>query len=619
MKASGMSKEAIDIEKRAFLDHSAALQSEIKVLLHDQAIYTDTQIQGVQDRIDSLAIEGEAWYKYSQIVKKAMETWAWAMDKQIAGKKILYNNMPSFMNDQKSKLGESLQEDIDFRESLRGASVEPLNEVINKYKNELSELKVKRNNLLLQSVKGLGFNSEGGLGGSEVGDDDKKKKNGSTGRASTPSTEPIQRALLNREVDHSFEEAKKSANAYEEALANVKHQEDIYGTSATSFAKSLQIKKDRYFELGKELEGYEALSNKYLAAVDNATVGSEDFLNKFSITAEQWAAMTKEQKKSFMSAYSEQNQEMKTTIQLLDLLDKVEVKVSEVRKKRSSLNNEVEMDSIVNIHKVYQEKMNTLEADKDHDIASLGYNAPQLAKNVKEYRYAVDELTLAEAELTRMEKEGLVDTETWQRQRAEVDKLKLKVQELGDRWQGIRQATADTFIDMAINGNSFKDIWKKLWADLAKEAIYRLLQVKTQASLLGSIFNLLGPKAGVIGSAEMAEIDVAAANVPLEIMHSGGVVGGSNPVVPYLKSDEVNRTLQVGEEVNSIKDRRTTEIMADQNKYLMDKLESVSQNGQPVQFTIVTPDTGSFAEYLRQHGDVLVNILREQGGLRNNT
>jgi ketopantoate reductase len=197
--------------------------------------------------------------------------------------------------------------------------------------------------------------------------------------------------------------------------------------------------------------------------------------------------------------------------------------------------------------------------------------------------------------------------------------LKLKVQELGDRWQGIRQATADTFIDMAINGNSFKDIWKKLWADLAKEAIYRLLQVKTQASLLGSIFNLLGPKAGVIGSAEMAEIDVAAANVPLEIMHSGGVVGGSNPVVPYLKSDEVNRTLQVGEEVNSIKDRRTTEIMADQNKYLMDKLESVSQNGQPVQFTIVTPDTGSFAEYLRQHGDVLVNILREQGGLRNNT
>lgn len=98
--------------------------------------------------------------------------------------------------------------------------------------------------------------------------------------------------------------------------------------------------------------------------------------------------------------------------------------------------------------------------------------------------------------------------------------------------------------------------------------------------------------------------------------HSGGNVGTA--VTPFLKSDEVNAVLQTGEEVVSRKDRRSNEIMSEQNKYMADAMERMAGSANTnVTFAIQAIDARSVAQLLRDNGDVIMNILRQQNAYGN--
>lgn len=98
--------------------------------------------------------------------------------------------------------------------------------------------------------------------------------------------------------------------------------------------------------------------------------------------------------------------------------------------------------------------------------------------------------------------------------------------------------------------------------------------------------------------------------------HNGGNVGTA--VTPYLKSDEVNAVLQTGEEVVSRKDRRTSEIMSEQNKYMADAMERMSSNSNTnVTFAIQAIDSKSVVQLLNENGDAIMNILRKQSAYGN--
>lgn len=98
--------------------------------------------------------------------------------------------------------------------------------------------------------------------------------------------------------------------------------------------------------------------------------------------------------------------------------------------------------------------------------------------------------------------------------------------------------------------------------------------------------------------------------------HNGGMVGTA--VTPYLKSDEVNAVLQTGEEVVSRKDRRTSEIMSEQNKYMADAMERMSANSNTnVTFAIQAIDSKSVVQLLNENGDAIMNILRKQSAYGN--
>jgi hypothetical protein len=175
-----------------------------------------------------------------------------------------------------------------------------------------------------------------------------------------------------------------------------------------------------------------------------------------------------------------------------------------------------------------------------------------------------------------------------------------------------------------IEGNSLKDIWKRFWQDLAREAIQRLFQVKATASLLGSLFGLFGGGGGNTGSDFITTGDMTSSftwgnykshtgsNIgTYPKMHSGGLVEqGRVGVVPRLQSNEVIRTLQVGEEVNSLQDRRSNEMLT---AIVLKALDG--QNARPNNFNIMALDSKSFAEYLNDNADVLTAVLAKQGAL----
>ena len=94
-------------------------------------------------------------------------------------------------------------------------------------------------------------------------------------------------------------------------------------------------------------------------------------------------------------------------------------------------------------------------------------------------------------------------------------------------------------------------------------------------------------------------------------MHSGGdVMAGRIGVVPLLKDDEVLRTLQVGEEVNSIRDRRSNEILATVAMRAMDNTAKA-----PTQVVITALDSRSFAEYLNENSDILQAVLSKNNAM----
>ena len=256
--------------------------------------------------------------------------------------------------------------------------------------------------------------------------------------------------------------------------------------------------------------------------------------------------------------------------------------------------------------------------NKINDLAQIGKYSPlaNVQRDLIEYKFMdaeAQKLTEHAEELERKLEEAGHSEADLSQFRSELAKTKKDAKELGKQAQelkdkldeNVKKGFADMFLDMARNGRSFRDIWKTLWNDLAKDALYALLKIENKApSLLSQLF-------GVVSSAPKAKTAHNGESVGYQKMHSGGDVKGTS-VVPDLRADEVVRTLQVGEEVNSIYQRRSNEIMG---AVAMKAIQS--QTEKPTNIVIQAVDSRSFVDYLDAHGGALVSILRKQNAFGN--
>jgi len=234
--------------------------------------------------------------------------------------------------------------------------------------------------------------------------------------------------------------------------------------------------------------------------------------------------------------------------------------------------------------------------------------------------------------------------------------LEKVINENKDKFQELRQAGIDMFTDWAVNGNSWKNIMKKLMQDFASDAIRRLFQVKNAASqtsifgqLIGRLFGHSGGSSSSSGSssgysgnvttavtggitslfhatggifdqehlAVLNERNKKEAVIPLEDnqdrgraiwLQSGealGMLGKSNGVVPTLRNPNLQQQISV--EMQQSKEhiqelQKSNQLMSQQLQVLTFIANKESNNGTTVAQPIVLSNAMSMNDFVGMLG-----------------
>ena len=355
--------------------------------------------------------------------------------------------------------------------------------------------------------------------------------------------------------------------------------------------------------------------------------------------------LSTEQKLRLMEVNKETYQEMKSFVDISKMISEVNSKIKETESNLMDVNKVLAKTKLsMKPEDVYNRTAEQLKLQYESSVAGRsGYNNNfyDYQNKVEQIKYLSD-LYVAQMVRVNAQRDNLnKNMMRWSEQEYYNESTKLKQWELEakqtmanirqaklDSTAGIREGLADVTTQLLFEGNSWKDIWKKLWQDLAKDAILSLLKVQHQASLLGLVLQALGLFGGGGGTSLIAAGDgtkSALLNVPKVIkpshtgsivsaypkMHGGGdVSGGRTGVVPKLRNDEVLRTLQVGEEVNSLADRRSNEILGAVAMKALD-----TKNEMPSNIQIFAMDSKSFAEYLNDNAEILLGVLAKHKAL----
>lgn len=505
---------------------------------------------------------------------------------------------------------EQAADDLDTSIEQQTAKVSEYRAKIDEIKKEISRLKGDYNQSDI--VGGTGGTTDPNKGGTGKNYDEQAKRN-----------------QLERERNLLWYQGKIEAQAYENALKSITNLEQTYG--ATTY--SINQKTSLFASRKKDLEDYqiklESFRDEILADLDKEMQANQDIAEKVGYKSE----MTLEQKLQNFEVNKELYQQLKTYSSMVTMVSSLNSKIEENKGKVIEVTNSLSQ----------QEKalMNQEMANINHNYSMIDV----MINRPENYNYETQKIKLQiaqqlelieirNARIKAMEDDLLNNSRNYDRitleskRQALANEMLLREQqyqqlaELENRKNyNIRNGLAEITNEFVIQGNSLREIWESLWQDLAREAIQRLFKVKATASLLGSLFGLFGggastgtsewDKMGGFTSAYGIKYHTGANVSAYPKMHNGGVVAsGRAGVVPKLQNNEVVRTLQVGEEVNSLQDRRSNEMLT---AIVLKALDG--QNARPNNFNIMAMDSKSFAEYLNDNADILTAILAKQGAM----
>nr|DAL54015.1 MAG TPA_asm: minor tail protein [Caudoviricetes sp.] len=538
----------------------------------------------------------------------------------------------------------------DMREEINGAlpSQEQIDSQANKIAKEKKAL-IDANNAMLEAEKKLKkakaevHNVD--IGGSPQGysdDDSSGSKNGGSG--SKNYAEQSERLRYQREKNALYYDAKTAAKNYETALKELEQAEKNEGITAKNSIAKVKLFDDRK----KELESYQAQLEQFqrelVLELDSRMANDSKLSEMIGYRVD----MTDKEKFKALEVNRETFQQLKTYTEIVNSINELNTKIAETKGKIVDVNNEIQNTKrSTNPDKMLQEKLDEIQHQTEmFKFSKDGYNDPYadqesyvfLLKQLQQRRDAITaHLAYVQNQIIEFKgRNDLEDAQAMERtarklleQQASID-VQIRQMRL-DSTKTIREGLFDVTNQLLVEGNSWKDIWKSLWKNLAKEALAALFKVQVQVGLLGALMRMFGLGGNVgnfttvngVRGQQFGDNFVSNSPVPktkhtggsissaFPRMHSGGeVVAGRVGVVPTLKNDEVLRTLQVGEEVNSINDRRSNEILAAVAMKAMD-----SQAKQPTNVQIMALDAKSFAEYLNENSDILMAVLAKNNAM----
>lgn len=442
-------------------------------------------------------------------------------------------------------------------------------------------------------------------------------------------------------------EAKPINEQYIADMQKIIDEENEFGTTIEKQAEKIDIYNRRLNELAGEKTKLQDFMKTLQDDFDSEIVKNSELMSAIGYDT----SAADDVKAARIAANKETISSVKELSSLLSLMAEIENKIKNLdEEQRSVQQNLKSMYVSKKPEDIYAQKMLTMQNEYAIKAKALGTplnSDEQRRATVAQIEYLKQVMIEQEQQIYNWEKElqsdkAKNDMAEYQRIKNLLDAEKVLRSEHTGQMRDleyqknaqIREGLAGIAVDFFIQGNNLRSIWSNLWKDLAREAIQRLFKVKAEASLLGLVLGLFGGKEKlpaaigvttsgitnggsitvggitVLSNANMISDAVISSNA-IGTMHSGGnVMSGRIGVVPALKDDEVLRTLQVGEEVNSIRDRRSNEILATVAMRAMDNTAKA-----PTQVIITALDSRSFAEYLNENSDILQAVLSKNNAM----
>ncbi|MDF2788012.1 MAG: putative phage tail tape measure protein, partial [Neobacillus sp.] len=498
--ASDDIKGAITQEQQVHEEKTTQMQGELDQLRITQTKLANDTIAMCNERIGAINNEAEAFDKAADAIGEALGRIDSIMFKHLRNKANYLNNLA--------------QGDIRNEWKVAGIPVpedQDISQVTNQIQSEADEAnakadEIKNNALNYYAEKGrkaLGtiytpgtYNTTPLTTGTVPEDTPKKGKKsgkgkGGTERSAPDHTDDIEKLWANHQVNFMFSDAKIKATEYSTALEKLNTQQELFGVTSETSAAKVQLMSDRIKQLNNDSTAMETMGSQYEQQANDMITSSQEAINALNEQKTSWADLSKQEQKDFVHAYGNYFQDEKMLVRLLDLADKLKVKVAENKKEASSIGGNIVKEQKIAPEQLYSRNMQNYSYDEKHAIAQLGYDPDEHKKKAIELAYAVQELTEAEKRLQEIENTPNHTVEDLKKQQAAVDELKNKVQELNDTNRKLKEQELQFFDDILLEGTSFKDEMKKLWKELAKDALSLLITGKHSANGGGLLGRLL--------------------------------------------------------------------------------------------------------------------------------
>ncbi|WP_199883652.1 phage tail tape measure protein [Anaerosinus massiliensis] len=618
---------AISQEQEIHNEKTVQMQKEINELRTTQIKLANDTIAMCNERIGAINNEADAFDKAADSIGEALGRIDSFFFKYYRNKANYLNNLAQGdIRNEWKMAGIQVPEDQDISQATNQiqAEADEANAKADAIKNNALNYYDEKGRKALGTVYTPGTYNTTPVTTGTVPEDtgrSKGKSGGSSGSSFAPDkTNDIEKLWANHQVNFMLSDSKIKATEYATTLEKLNTQQQLFGVTAEVSAQKFELMTDRVKSLTSENTGMEQLQAQYEEQANSMITNSQaviDILNERKVA---WANLSKEEKKEFAHDYSEYIGDEKLLVRLLDLSDKLKEKIADNKKSISSIDIDITREQKESPEKLYSRKMENFNLDEKHGELSLGYNATEQQKRIVLLIYSMQKLAEAKNHLKEIENMPNHTIEDLKKQQVEVDELKNKVDELRDVNKELKQEELNFFNDILLEGVSFKDEMKKLWKELAKDALSLLVTGKHSANggglfgqllnngsnlntgnsssdssgtdwggIIGSIAGLFHAKGGVVDTPVIAGEDGEEVIVPVE-KHTGNSQNllnyaanklGVKPmgVEPNFKDPDIVKkatNLTVNSAANMAK---TEKILATQNQILTTMLNQMASSG----------------------------------------
>lgn len=586
IEASGWSEEAIESEKKIFLDSIEAKKQELRVMTQAQLDSTRVEIQSIENKINAYYEDARHFGESIQAKLKALSVWQAAQLTYAEWHTAFYEKEAEMAQDEYNRAETDEQRaaalgslnrannNIQFWQN-KGAAV--VQQPIKDLQSTLGDLKKSQ----IELMKGAVDYTPVSPGGSVVDNsgDSKKTSTGNQSGAGTSERARIQldKMELQYKVNSLMSDAKVKTDAYNTSIELLNDSEKLRGTTVDSVMVKLALYKNRQSDLITQAQAMQKQADVYNKSAEDTIAGNKELIDtiinlttkegeresiqdRVAFARQKWNTLDKETKQQLL-------QEAQALLGESSLAYRQFEAALRLGEKAKELTNDAKTVGSNAVTLAYGDRLNPdtmakrqldLNSNQESYALAKNYNRYDVNNEIRENNIRHNKL-IADKEVyagqlldiekkledakKRLAEESAKDQNSTQSialqtriQGLEEDKAKQlsiiaqtnqKIIELEQtKYEKIRSGMAGIVDDIIVQGSSLKSIWNNLWNQLASDAIKALLRVQnTNQGLLSQVLGIFGGGGGSLtGASSLSGSRQSIANnlLPTSFGHATG-------------------------------------------------------------------------------------------------